>query len=295
MGTKAGHRVRIANAKVRFLINQGGPVAQLLHPDWIARDDPNQIGGLLLQTEELLSAQAPDVELVLTGAGLLEVRLEGQRGYRYWKTEAALERLRSECRDVANHVLSRLPHTTRDYLFGIDFVSGGNGVGQFGVLARESNVHAIVWKSYPVGTEGNTLAGFGTAEGRLCPRVFDSSIGRAMFLVCHDAQAFNHRNKALVGRAYSQTLRSAAMSEMARQMETERPTWVLNLIHFIDKPASMTTFHRSLKQISTDHAWHPKAIGAFGYGGGVRASLASLATECQFPPRTSSCVLVIEV
>jgi hypothetical protein len=210
----------------------------------------------------------------------MEVQLDGQRGYRYWETEAALDRLLSKCANVASPILSRLPQTTRDYLFGIDFISGGNGVGQFGLLARAGKGHTIVWKSYPAGTEANTLAGFGTAKGRLCPRVFDSNIGRAMVLVCHDAQAFNHRNKALVGRAYGQTLRSAAMSEMARQMETEQPPWILNLIHFIDKPASVMTFHKSLKQISTDHIWHPKAIGAFGYGESVRASLARLATQC---------------
>jgi hypothetical protein len=191
--------------------------------------------------------------------------------------------------------LSHLPPSSRDYIFGIDFVSNNSGVGQFGVLARENKVQAIIWKSYPVGTEDNSLAGFGTAKGRSCPRVFDTNMGRTMVLVCHDAQAFNHRNKALVGRAFGQTARSAAMSEMAHQMKTEQPAWILNLIHFIDNPASMKTFHRSLKQISTDHAWHPKAIGAFGYGKDVYASLASLAAECQFPPRTSECVLVIEV
>lgn len=295
MGTKADHRVKIDSAKVRLLINHGGPVAQLLHPDWISRDDPDQIGRLLLQTEELLSAQAPDVKLVLTGAGLLEVLLHEHRDFRHWKTEAALERLCSQCRDAASHVLSHLPHASRDYIFGVDFISEDSGVGQFGVLARENKVQAIIWKSYPFGTEANSLAGFGTGKGRLCPRVFDTNMGRTMVLVCHDAQAFNHRNKALVGRAFGQTARSAAMSEMAHQMQTEQPSWTLNLIHFIDNPASMKTFHRSFKQISTDHAWHPKAIGAFGYGKNVYASLASLAAECQFPPRTSDCVLFIEV
>jgi len=179
MGTKVDQRVSVATTKVRFLINQGGPVAQLLHPDWTARDDPNQIGGLLLQAEELLSAQAPNVELVLTGAGFLEVPVDGQRSYRYWRTEAALERLFSQCKDVADPVLSRLRHATRDYLFGVDFVSGGHGGGQFARLARAGKAHTIVWKSYPVGAEGNTLAGFGTGKGRLCPRVFNSRIGRA--------------------------------------------------------------------------------------------------------------------
>lgn len=294
MGTRAGQRGKIAKAKVRFLTDQGGPVAQLLHPNWLARDDPSQIGSVLLQTEKLLSAQAPDTKLVLAGAGLLEIWLDPQDSYTDWKTAAALKRLSSQCRDVANNTLLPLRDATRDYLFGIDFVAGDRGVGQFGVLGRGGEARAIIWKSYPSGSEDNTLAGFGTTTGRLCPRVCHTNLGRVMVLICHDAQAFNHRNKALVRRAHGHTSRSAVMSEMARQMEDGQPTWVLNLIHFIDKPSSMTTFYRSFKQISTDYAWHPKVIGAFGYGKSVRPLLAALATECQFPPRTSTCVLVIE-
>ena len=78
-------------------------------------------------------------------------------------------------------------------------------------------------------------------------------------------------------------------------MLSHQPVWALNLIHYIEKPGSLRTFATSYKQIYADHSWHPIAVGAFGYGLGVRDILFELARRARFPQASGDYVVVIDV
>lgn len=79
MGTKTGLRLKESRLSVRFLFNEGGPLAQLLHPCWIARNDLSLIADVLLRADALLNVDAPQVNLVLAGGGLVELSLSQER------------------------------------------------------------------------------------------------------------------------------------------------------------------------------------------------------------------------
>ena len=164
----------------------------------------------------------------------------------------------------------------RDYVVGVDVISDGRGIGQFVALLSRGDVADIAWKSYPVGEESEWLAGFGTERGRACPRAVNTSLGTTLALICHDAQAYNHRNRALVERASSTTHRSLVIDEMTSRLHAARPAWVLNVVHRIAKAGSLKTFATSYKQLSNDHDWHPRVVGAFGYDHGVEDMVDTL-------------------
>lgn len=295
MGTKTGERVSPREIAVRFLFNEGGSTAQLLHPYWLSRGDASRAVDTLLKVDALLDSESPQVLLVVTGGGFLEVWLGEQHPPRFWRSEAGLNTLLARARKDAQVVGEGLRGCRRDYVVGLDYVSGREGVGQFALVLGSGGSASIVWKSYPVGREDNTLAGFGTSMGRKAPRVVRTTLGHVLVLVCHDAQAFNHRNIASVGSASAPTPRMQAMQEMARQVASYEPPWVLNLVHQIARLESTRTFRRSYKQIHLDHAWHPKVVGAFGYELPVQVRLAELAKGFQFPRGTSRCALAVGV
>jgi len=78
MGTKTGLKLKESRLSVRFLFNEGGPLAQLLHPCWIARNDLSLIADVL-RADALLTVDAPQVNLVLAGGGLIELSLSQER------------------------------------------------------------------------------------------------------------------------------------------------------------------------------------------------------------------------
>lgn len=293
MGTKVGLRTAAHNISPQLIRAGESQIAQLLHPVCIARDDVDRMADLLHQVDSLLDSSAPGVRLVLTGGGFLEFLLDESRTSRRWRSEDTLEDLAQRCLISLAPAFDSLSLSPRDYVIGVDFVSGDYGVGQFAVLVRSGTHPTITWKSYPVDSEGNTLAGFGTPKGRSAPRIAKTALGTTLLLVCHDAQAFNHRNRALVGRAKKPSARTLIMNEVTLQMDAQQPAWALNLVHFIEKLSSISTFHKSYKQIQQDNAWRPKVVGSFGYDKVVIDSLGELSGQAQFPDATCRCTIAL--
>jgi len=189
--------------------------------------------------------------------------------------------------------MQTLGDARRDYIIGIDVFADASTVGQFAVVIRQRGEPLVVWKSFPVTDEAKYLAGFGTPQGRCAPRIVQTTVGASLILVCHDAQAFNHRNVALVRKATRETPRLAAINEMQRQMQNQRPAWAFNLIHRIDRPENLRTFRTSYRQIRDDHDWSPCVVGSFGYGDNVRGELPRLAERTQCPDGLA-CAIVLE-
>lgn len=114
-----------------------------------------------------------------------------------------------------------------------------------------------------------------------------------MILVCHDAQAYNHRNQALVNRAYLPTYRAHAIREMDRVMRGSIPKWVFSLIHQIKKEESLKSFQNSYKQIHEDYKHRPTVVGSFGYGRRVHTP-ERLAELAQFPREKAKVSIILE-
>ncbi|MCJ7544228.1 MAG: hypothetical protein MUP47_06635 [Phycisphaerae bacterium] len=271
------------------LSGKGSEVAQLLYPRSIERHDVALLSRLLARMETLCGAETPSVRVVVTGGGLLELLPSTGRPPGGWGLRAASDR----ANEAAAAFKEALSQAKRDYIIGVDVFAGPRTVGQFACVVRQGREPVIVWKSFPVGQEANYLAGFGTLDGRCSPRIVETAVGKSLILVCHDAQAFNHRNIGLVRKATQETPRRAAMNEMQRQMQEQQPEWAFNLIHQIDKPGSLRTFSTSYQQIHDDHGWSPCVVGSFGYGQDVRPDLACLAAQAQYP-RGLACGIALE-
>ncbi|MCL0048265.1 hypothetical protein M1N20_02305 [Dehalococcoidia bacterium] len=299
MGTKIGAETTVKEFGIRFLRNQGGPVAQILHPLSLKRDDVFLMSDRIKKVESRISKEAPDVKVVVTGGGFVEIHADGLVARREWRSQKCLERLLAFVEERLTPFTEALGGARRDYVIGIDVLIddwriGQFPIGQFAVVFVTGKIESVVWKSYPVKKEADFLAGFGTCKGRRSPRFVTTSLGKSLILVCHDAQVYNHRSHVLVHSAHGPTPRMRVMDEMREQMEEERPLWAFNPVHWIEKAENMKTFFTSYKQIATDHNWKPSVVGAFGYGPCVYHQLESLAQKAQYPPNTARCAIVIE-
>jgi hypothetical protein len=293
MGAKPGKRSS-SSLRVR-VCGKDGLVAQLLHPDWIARDDAKAVGSNLRAVEDELTRVNAQAKLVLSGGGLLEVYWDATLSHKSWRSEATLNTLVDQVHASVQPILNALASAKRDYVIGVDvFDKNDIGGGQFAVVLNKGTIKAIAWKSYPVLQESNWLAGFGTLKGRQSPRVLSTALGTTAVLVCHDVQAYNHRNQALVRRAYQPTDRNKVITDMESLMRSSKSEWVLSLVHQIDEESDMVTFRKSYKQLNADYDHAPTVIGAFGYGPSVQSLLLPLAEKAQFPDGSSNTVVVLE-
>ncbi len=286
MGAKKGPRFELKYSTIRLEKIGSGLVAQVLHPLWVARGDISAMTDTIIQIDEALSKKPESIRLVLTGGGFIE--LEAKRNFtsREVQTEQLLDELLDYVKEKTIPLLRAMKSFQRDYIIGVDVFMRDYGIGQFALGIRQGNLVSTAWKSYPTTDEANWIAGFGTEKGRQAPRYYSSNLGETFILVCHDAQAFNHRNIALVHRnlnSNESSVRSLIIEEMTRQLNENKPNWILNLIHYIEKPVSLKTFSTSYKQINKDHSWNPRVIGAFGYGAEVAHNLPELARKAQGP------------
>jgi hypothetical protein len=256
-----------------------GRVAQLLHPLGTARG-AIEIASVISELDVDLPRAA---EIVLGGAGLISVEygsniLNGAR----WTSDEALRRLHAVVVNEMASFVRQVGKLRCHYVFGFDiFLDGFEwNAGQFAVALVNEKEPAILWKSLPVGTESGYLAGLETPMGRTSPRIIDCCLGKALVTVCHDAQSFNHRTRALSRRG---TGRGAVIRAMSQTMAKTRPEWVLNLAHQFASVANMKTFRTSYQQINHDFGWHPKVVGAFGYPSTAASEIACLAQRSRVP------------
>jgi hypothetical protein len=292
MGATLGKRIA---AKMRVhILGKHGPVAQLLHPSWMARNDIQTMSDILNIVDEELSLLTSGVKLVVTGGGYMEMGHAQLCSDKVWTSEKMLGHLTDCVRARMQSVATTLKNSQREFVVGVDvFDTRPKGVGQFAVFFSAGEVKTIAWKNFPAGEEKNWLAGFGTAKGRNSPRVVSTVLGKAVLLVCHDAQAYNHRNTALVGRACVPTHRQRSIHSMTQVMQSEKPEWVFNLIHQIAKKGSIKSFRNSYIQLNQDHGV-PAVVGAFGYGANVRTILTELAGRAQYPDGRAGVIAILE-
>ncbi|MBI4340156.1 MAG: hypothetical protein HY680_09430 [Chloroflexi bacterium] len=183
---------------------------------------------------------------------------------------------------IANQSLTGIlpllpPNRPYDLCIGIDILRPlGRTPAQFAAFVpSNAGPNTIVWKSYPVGEEARGLPGFGTPQGFLSPRhIAATHLGSVGVMVCHDVQAFNHRNQTNVGNA---TPRRLVITNMTMAFTRAKPRSVLNLVHWIEKLGNTRTFHTSYRTLHGDHPWRPISYGAFGYGQGIRNGQLSAA------------------
>lgn len=239
------------------------PVAQVAHPtslEW-------KTSRIAAETLLLASKKVPrDVRLLLTGGGYISLS--------YPKTTLPCSSIRkadfltklhdwtltqlSEVVDVVN----RAPD--HDFVIGVDVSVNGRGCGQF-ALCVSRHTRTLVPKRFPVNDEAKHLAGVDAVQPFPYRHVVNTRLGPTLILVCHDAQAYNHRNRASVQRAKRLTSRGRAIRELDCDRATPGLRWALNLVHWIEGKPNTRTFRTSYSQLRTASKGHMNVAGAFGY------------------------------
>jgi hypothetical protein len=262
MGTRAGSHNRFPTLKPRIHNVSVEPnVAQIAHP-WQSTINSTQAARLLPTIARLLPSS---VLLLLTGGGVLTLaRAQPGLSPRQMRSAPFLNDLHNWTLNQINGLIATLRQTERDWVVGVDVLVNGHGTGQFAlVITSESS--DLIWKSFPVGDEDQVLAGFGSATGAASPRIVNGRLGRMLVLICHDAQAFNHRQLALVGRARQPTARGVVISHFRNALSSTQCDLVVNPVHWINGPVNAQTFLNSYKHIRTDLKGRPDVVGSFGY------------------------------
>jgi hypothetical protein len=91
MGAKSGKRTA---AKINInVIGTHGPIAQLLHPLWIARNNIASISHILQMLDEQLSLSTSEVKLVVSGGGFIEVNHAKMYSQKTWRFEETIDEL----------------------------------------------------------------------------------------------------------------------------------------------------------------------------------------------------------
>jgi len=277
MGAREGQPLG-RSGRVKKLNNQRGEIARVFHPD--EGFTPDAAAQVLIQVIGVVDLNC---RLIMTGGGFIKIHASGG--------QSSLNQLATLAQRSASQILERIPaKRSWDLCLGIDVVGG---IGQFAALIRKDAQNVtIIWKSYPVGEEARYLAGFGTVPGARAPRFMQTGLGKTCVFVCHDAQAFNHRSQANVGRN-GLTARGAVVKEMTETFSRERPAVALNLVHWIEKLGNTRTFNTSYRTLYRDYNWHPKAYAAFGYSHTLSSSdLVEAINKMKWPDSPTTDVIV---
>ena len=269
MGSFSTHGIEIGSTRVVFDMSGAeskvARVAQVAH----RRSRPFDVPGASTVLSALSNRLPETVKVVVTGGGFVLLKYsEGAPKKSVRRTHGFLEILRVWTQRQIEPLMERLRKISgRDFLIGVDVSVDGDGSGQFAAWVGPNGVE-LVSKRFPVGGEATYLAGFDEKKSPVGPRIVQTSLGAAMLLVCHDAQAFNHRNQANVRRAAWYTPRWRSLDELETLAYDSNPKWIFDLIHCIEIDEDLVTFKKSFKQVHMDLPSHPKVIGAFGYGTG---------------------------
>ncbi len=239
-----------------------GPVAQVAHPmslRWTKR--------VAVETLVAASEKVPHyVRLLVTGGGYISLD--------YPKVSLSDVELRQPNFLATLHAwtLAELADELgvigrardRDFVIGVDVSVNRPGPGQFALwVGRDGS--ALVPKRFPVDDEADCLAGVDAIRQGPYPRVVTTRLGPTLLLVCHDAQAYNRRNRGAVRRAIRLTSRGRAIRELDRARATSGLTWALNVVHWVRGESNTRTFRISYNQLRTDFAGDMRVAGAFGY------------------------------
>ncbi len=294
MGTRITPKVEASGFTFQIVQVGDGPITQVLHPDWLYRDNIGRMSNLILAIDEQLNNTFAESKLILTGGGYIQIS-ERDAGLNVRKNRlSTFSHVYSQAMKIADRIKEYTFGIKRNLVLGMDLIINDFGVGQFGISISNGMVLGVAWKSYPVMDEWKWLAGFGMKEGREVPRYVEFDIGTSMILVCHDVQAFNHRNQALVARASHRTPRMDVIEYMDKEVIDKQPDWAFNLVHYIGKPASTRTFSISYKQLGSDYPKRIRSVGSFGYSKSVKTSLINLASKMQFPSNIVGSLVIVD-
>jgi hypothetical protein len=233
---------------------------------------PTDIGwGPSAAIEHLLRAAAElpkETGVVLTGGGFIKLEYPhtGQ-SLRMIRQAAFLQQLGDWTERELDAALCAIARSKsgRDVVIGVDVFVNGMGSGQFAMWVGRSG-RALVAKRFPVNGEDRYLAGFDSTSPLYCQRIVATAVGPTLLLVCHDAQAYNHRNRALVRNASWTTPRARALRELEPLRTTPGLAWALNLVHWVEGERNTRTFSTSYAQMRTDPpSGPPNVAGSFGY------------------------------
>jgi hypothetical protein len=249
---------------------------------------------LILAINERLDNAFSESKLILTGGGYIQIS-ERDSGLNVRKNRlSTFTHVYSQAMKIADRINEYTSGIKRNLVLGLDLIINDLGVGQFGISISNGKNLGVVWKSYPAMDEWKWLAGFGMKEGREVTRYVEFDIGTSLILVCHDAQAFNHRNQALVAQASRRTPRLEVMEHMDRDVLDKQPDWAFNLVHFIGKQGSTRTFSNSYKQLGSDYPKRIRSVGSFGYSKSVKSSLIDIAAKMQFPSNNVGSLVIVD-
>lgn len=262
MGTRVARR---GKRLVEWEVLPGeGEVAQVAHPcgldtTWSARDAVDACSRIAQEVGE-------DVKLLLTGGGFITLDYPGPvPGKRILRTPEFLRELHAYTLGLLRDSAGGGGIAGCDLVLGVDVRVGEYPAGQFAWYVGSSS-DSLVPKRFPVGVEAEFLAGVDASTDVDYNRIVSSQVGNALLLVCHDAQAYNRRNRANVRRAKTDTPRMRAIGDLDAARGSKDLQWALDVIHWIDTPANAQTFHISLDQIRVDFPGEIRAAGSFGYG-----------------------------
>jgi hypothetical protein len=261
IGSKA--TIKTAGMPKWQVVPGSGPVAQVAHPismKWNPR----------VATDTLIAAaeKVPnDVVLLVTGGGYISLDYP-----KNWLSDADLRQpsflatlhrwTLAEVSDVIR-VIGEAPE--RDFVVGVDVSVNGPGPGQFALWVGRGGC-ALIPKRFPVGEEVKRLAGVDAPQPVPYPRIVNTRLRPTLLLVCHDAQAYNRRNRGAVLRARKSTSRGRAISELDQARATPGLKWALNVVHWIEGEPNTRTFRISYDQLRTDFTGAIHVAGGFGYG-----------------------------
>ena len=293
MGTTGG-KVIYSGTTVKFSIEAHGPeIAQVAHP----KAQPFDSEGAAKVLTELSQVLPESVRMIVTGGGFVTLTYDGEAPKKSIRRKTAfLETLRKWTSARVKDLVAALRKVEgREFLVGIDVLVDGDGSGQFGLWIRQTG-STLVSKRFPVNNEATYLAGVEAEQQERGPRVVKSTLGTAMVLVCHDAQAFNHLTIARVNNAKAKEPgpRKRGMNELHEIARDEKPRWMFDLIHSVANAGNLKTFKRSFEQIHADCLSTPSVVGAFGYGTGKAKQAAGWLAQLRQPPGLNAVTVVIE-
>jgi hypothetical protein len=266
-----------------------GPVAQVGHPISLLWTPKEAINTLLAAAAEL----PRNVRMLVTGGGYISL------DYPRVVTNDAeirqpefLSKLHAWTLSALSDVILAVGTPERDLVIGVDVSVNAGCSGQFALWIGQAG-SALVPKRFPVGSEAKFLAGVDALHPGPYPRVVTTRVGRTLVLICHDAQAFNRRNRANVARAKQPTARMRAIQELHRERTTTDLEWALNVVHWIDGEPNTRTFHISYNQIRSDFPGAVSVAGGIGYGDNVSKNDVPALLDRLLAPRDMALTKVV--
>jgi hypothetical protein len=219
-------------------------------------------------------------KVFVTAGGLVEIAISEKKPF-----EECNRIVAAFCLSMNNLKLSN------KWVLGIDLIYTEKAYGQY-VVHNFDGTFRYSNKRFPLGAELRHVVGFPTKEV-LCNNEFIYK--NNLFLVCHDAQIFNHRTQANVRKGEGQTLRGSVMDCVIEQARKNNVRYAFNVVHAIEKSLSYLTFRNSYNAMCRDLPSNPIAIGSFGFSKETREYVFDLCEKMKSENAPETGVIVLDI